>query len=847
MKITPKVFAKKKPAYNFLLKRKKRYNMFMEDISKCNHQQFYICDINTIYSYIERKFLQKNRVPSIYEGFLRDMPVNFGQDIDMTDMTEIKNYRYIIKDIIDKTTTNLYNLSNEKPVIISLTAKKNSNEKLSYHIIYRLPTFIFKDIYHCKHFASNINLEYKCIDLSIYRAGCMRTCFSKKMGREDDKQLIYDDEFSTYKNDNDKDLFFNSLMVYQNKRQKNIIKIEQNKKIQTRENNNKKSKISPNIILNNIKPKILLKNNFETYKKLFDMCYKQERFDEYNNWITVGMALMNIYGMDGFEVFDYFSAKGSNYSGTEKTRAKYTSFIHNYKEGYTTKTIYYFAKEDNIKEYIKIMGANKLSLLDDDFARKIKELAGNRFIYKKDGENGYKLYCYNGKYWVQDEIVLKQYIYSDLYEYYKEIILDVYWESPDFSSYKRKIDRLKTVAAKKNIVESYKLFGINNDIVFDEKWWLLGFNDVVYDLKLHTFRGYKYSDYITMTTNYNWKEPTIKQINKINKIITSIMPIKEEKELYLEILCTTLEGRCLENFNVFNGSGGNGKGLLNDLLVKALGDFAIISNNSILFEKSKTGSNPEKANLDKKRLVIFREPPEKDKFQNSIIKELTGGGKFSARTHHEKATEKILHNTTICECNKKPLFAEEPTNADIRRIIDILFRSVFTTDESLIDNKNFIFEAKAKYKSFEFQDKYKYALIKILIETHKKYTENNFKLTIPDNIKQRTKNYLEDSCDILQWFKENYDKTEKNDDILRIADIYNNFSKSDLYSNMTKAEKRKYNLKNFTIYFQTNIYLKKFYKKKIYSIAGKKVHLTNNIIGWAEISDYPFTDSDSYD
>jgi hypothetical protein len=55
----------------------------------------------------------------------------------------------------------------------------------------------------------------------------------------------------------------------------------------------------------------------------------------------------------------------------------------------------------------------------------------------------------------------------------------------------------------------------------------------------------------------------------------------------------------------------------------------------------------EKAKLDKKRLVLFREPPEKNKFENSIIKILTGGGKFFARNLYENKTEKVLYNTTF--------------------------------------------------------------------------------------------------------------------------------------------------------------------------------------------------------
>ena len=45
------------------------------------------------------------------------------------------------------------------------------------------------------------------------------------------------------------------------------------------------------------------------YKKVFDECYKQERFDMYESWMAVGMAIKNTFENDkeAFELFNYFS------------------------------------------------------------------------------------------------------------------------------------------------------------------------------------------------------------------------------------------------------------------------------------------------------------------------------------------------------------------------------------------------------------------------------------------------------------------------------------------------------------------------------------------------------------
>ena len=222
------------------------------------------------------------------------------------------------------------------------------------------------------------------------------------------------------------------------------------------------------------------------------------------------------------------------------------------------------------------------------------------------------------------------------------------------------------VFPKKAIIETYKEYGINNDIEFDNKWWLFGFNDVVYDMNTCTFRDYEYDDYITITSNYKWRDPTSVEMTTMWDFIKCIMPVEDEREAFLMILATGIDGRCAEKFIIFNGSGGNGKGVINDIMLAMLGSYGMIGNNGMLFEPSKMGSNPEKANLHRKRYVVFREPPAKKKFENSIIKELTGGGKISARGHYESDTQKYLCNTMICECNDKPKFSEEITKAETR-------------------------------------------------------------------------------------------------------------------------------------------------------------------------------------
>lgn len=585
-------------------------------------------------------------------------------------------------------------------------------------------------------------------------------------------------------------------------------------------------------------------NKFMTYKRFFDECYKPERFSSYNDWISVGMALKNIYGDDAFELFDYYSKKGSNYEGTFKTLQKYNSFKRNVKcKGIGT--LYHFAKKDNKTKYAEILKCNDLTLTEKEFSEKLFELAGDKFVYIKVGEQLYHLYSFNSKYWERDDILIRKFIHDELLEDYKQHVLDVYWGDPNFSKLNTQIKILKRTPFKDILIRTYKEFAIKQ-IEFDSEWSLFGFNNKLYDLKTHNFRDYQKDDYVSITTGYDWQEPIEEEMNTMNNIISKIMPNPEIRQLYLEILSTGLEGRCLEKFIIFNGDGRNGKGLIDDMFLIALGHYGFSANNSLLFEKSKTGSNPEKVNLHKKRFVVFKEPPSKNKFENSIVKELTGGGKFSARNHHEKETEKMLYSTIIVECNKKPLFAEEPTNAETGRLIDLPFSSIFTDIKEDIDESKHIYEAVKEFKELPFQNKHKFALLKILMEAHKSYSQNNYTFQIPQSIKDRTSEYLESSCQLYQWFKENYDESNDKNIFISIKDIYDEFKCSDYYTNLTKFEKRKLTYKNFIEYFSHNIVTKKHYRESIdQKINNKRVFGRNILLFW-KIKDPEFKIDDNY-
>lgn len=128
-----------------------------------------------------------------------------------------------------------------------------------------------------------------------------------------------------------------------------------------------------------------------------------------------------------------------------------------------------------------------------------------------------------------------------------------------------------------------------------------------------------------------------------------------------------------------------------------------------------------------------------------------------------------------------------------------------------MDESSYIFKSNKEFKSFEFQNKHKCALLHILFKKYEEYKKQNYKFIIPEEIRRRTELYLELSCNILGWFKDNYEETGNSKDIVKLRDVFNTFKESEYYFNLGKNEKRKYNYKYFCNYFETNVFFKKYY------------------------------------
>lgn len=477
---------------------------------------------------------------------------------------------------------------------------------------------------------------------------------------------------------------------------------------------------------------------------------------------------------------------------------------------------------------------------DHDYARIFKILY-DCFIYSNEN-----LYYFNKIIWKKQSKIngdLIKYVSINLFKYLNETIENEITKNKLMDKYnqekinyllsiKEQLNNLKDNSKRKGILTSILVEIENNNIIFDSYYPnYIAFNNCIFDLKNKEFIEPKPEYYMSMSTGYNYnfytnsidrtKEETRKK--EILNLLEKIFPNKEIRDYYLMLLSQGLGGNLIELFIICTGSGGNGKSLLHEFFKSMMGEYAYSLPNQVLSQtlQNTGGPNPVLANMHLKRFILASEPDADKRLKSSTIKELTGNTEYNARTCHETNTNKLLAMTLFLECNDKPL-VDKVDGGLARRLRIINFNSKFINEDEYIqiineiDNCNDLKQEEKdnyknkygiinrNYKTKEFKLEYRQSLFNILIDYYNKYDKTNE--TIPNEIKENAKIYLELSGDIIPFINDNYykpddyltKKTEKEKYKISLVELFNKFKLNDLYINMTKEAKRDFNKSKFS-------------------------------------------------
>jgi hypothetical protein len=475
--------------------------------------------------------------------------------------------------------------------------------------------------------------------------------------------------------------------------------------------------------------------------------------------------------------------------------------------------------------------------LSDYFKLKV-----DNFIYVNE-----VLYHYNNIYWEKENIK-----YTNLHNYLDhQFRMNLFKQSQEYdeifmkknnaseqqremhrtkiNKIKKLLDQLREVSYRETLIKDIFHKISNNKILLNPNPYIFAFENKIYDLKLHEFIQPSPDQYITITCKYDYEDNYDKDKSLYNQVVAlmkTILPNDEIRDYYMTLLSTSLDAIPLEKFVIANGSGRNGKGVLNDLMKYALGDYYLLLSSKVFTEaqKSSGSANVDIVEMHNKRFIVSREPEENKQLQCAVIKDITGGSEIKGRGLYQSENNVNICASIFFECNKKPSLSSGGDSMALR-IIDVDFPNKFVDENEYSrctqEEKKYTFLMNGYYKEQEFKLKLRQALFILLSEYYKKYILANKQLVMPHEIYLRNISYLQKSDELLGWFEENYEKCEivhevidgkkkLKEGIIKIRDVYNNFKTSDYFNNLTKEKKRQNNNANFIEVLKTNNFIKKY-------------------------------------
>ena len=456
----------------------------------------------------------------------------------------------------------------------------------------------------------------------------------------------------------------------------------------------------------------------------------------YSKWIRVGWALKNT-SEKLFLTWIKFSSQSSsfNYNDIEKYYNMWKSFNRKNEDGLTSRSIMFWAKTDNFESYEKIREKTVSYFIDKtldsiiskdkigefDLAIVLYQLFKDRFVCVSVKNNQWYEYKENKWNEIDSGNSLRLLISKKMHDIYMKKANDLIeiitkMENNDENADTLKIKScklgdicilLKTTSWKNNIMKEAKELFYDKEFLdkLDSYPYLLSFNNYVVDFKNKNHRKGRPDDYISKSTNIDYIPNNILNnknneslIKEIKLFMKQLFPIKELEDYMWEHLASVLIGTNEnQTFNIYTGSGCNGKSKLVELMGKGLGDYKATVPITLVTQKrgSIGGTSSEIVQLQGVRYAVMQEPSKGDKINEGIMKEITGGDPIQGRALF-KETVTFIPQFKLVVCTN--VLFDIATNDDgtWRRIRLCDFMSKFTdspyNNEEKFPKENFPYQ-----------------------------------------------------------------------------------------------------------------------------------------------------------
>jgi phage/plasmid-associated DNA primase len=417
-----------------------------------------------------------------------------------------------------------------------------------------------------------------------------------------------------------------------------------------------------------------------------------------------------------------------------------------------------------------------------------------------------------------DEGILHKFLANQLYRNLRAVLDDLYRDIEDAKKHAdtaKKLLKLRNWQSRKGIVLEIKGTAQVSEDPFDMNASLVGFKNGIYNLDTCKFRAGIPADFVSKSTGYNYMPADSAKMAVLKNFINEIMPRADEREYLLRALSSGLYGKTCQNIFILTGAGGNGKDtLVSKLYRDTLGHgYYEYSNTTILTDKRKGDLCQGIANMNKKRGIVWSEPPKSSILQGAIIKEITGVNILNARGLYSTCTTTHIMASCFLLCNDIPK-VDSIDGGLSRRLNVIPFRSLFKKPEeiALMSSTTDVYPINGYYDSSEFREAHKMELFHLLTEYFAVFkTDGYMMLNVPKSIQDMSAEYLQGSDDFLSWFLSVYEKGDA-EEYISIKDVWMKFQGSEFCRNLNKTDKRLMNKGKLILDIAKNPTLRGFYK-----------------------------------
>ncbi len=336
---------------------------------------------------------------------------------------------------------------------------------------------------------------------------------------------------------------------------------------------------------------------------------------------------------------------------------------------------------------------------------------------------------------------------------------------------------IKTNQKKKSILDELK--GIfPHDKVFEKmdniNPYLFAFENGVFDFDKFIFRLAKPCELVSITCGYDFSPITFNiqhKMDMLDKILSSMFKSTDDLSTILQSVAQSLIAIPLEQCYIWLGNGGNGKGVLKDMIEKTFGCYF----NPIpidYFTKTKHGQSATAADevlagCKNTRIAMLSEPESDMTVRVAKIKELSGGDKQKARHLYGKAFDFNVKFKMFFLTNYS-IEIPNSGNSIARRFVCCRFPYNFCDKPIMENDKKADPDIKAKVKSEDCN----IAFFHILLRYYKMWIDNKKEIKLSDNIMEETRMFIQGNDSVSPFLSDFIEKTGEDKDFIKISDLY---------------------------------------------------------------------------